>query len=89
MSAVVSPPPCALINIGNQKAVVTIYGLANTVVRITNSKSTISFALKDYADIELRIPEVKKAREILGFEAQVDLEEGIRRTAAYYRGQTA
>jgi UDP-glucose 4-epimerase len=72
-------------NIGNQKAVVTIYGLANTVVRVLNSKSPIIFARKDYADVELRIPSVQKALELLGFEAKVDLEEGIRRTADYYR----
>lgn len=72
-------------NIGNQKAVVTIYGLANTVVRVLNSKSAITFSNKDYADVELRIPSVRKAKELLGFEAKVDLEEGIRRTAEYYR----
>ena len=74
-------------NIGNQKAVVTIYGLANTVVRVLESKSSISFARKDYADVELRIPSVTKARELLGFEAKVDLEEGIRRSAEFYRSQ--
>jgi UDP-glucose 4-epimerase len=74
-------------NIGNQRAVVTIYGLANTVVRVLASNSTISFARKDYADVELRIPAVTKARELLGFEAQIDLEEGIRRTAEFYRSQ--
>lgn len=74
-------------NIGNQKAVVTIYGLANTVVRVLGSKSEITFANKDYADVELRIPSVAKARELLGFEAKIDLEEGIRRTAEFYREQ--
>lgn len=74
-------------NIGNQKAVVTIYGLANTVVRVLNSKSTISFTRKDYADIELRIPAVRKSRELLGFEAKVELDEGILRTAEFYRSQ--
>jgi len=73
-------------NIGNQKAVVTIYGLANTVVRVLGSRSPIVFTYKDYADVELRVPSVSKARELLGFEARVDLEEGIRRTAEYYRG---
>jgi UDP-glucose 4-epimerase len=36
------------------------------------------------ADIELRIPETTKARQLLAFEAKVDLEDGIRRTAAWY-----
>jgi len=72
-------------NIGNQKAVVTIYGLANTIIRVLKSQSSINFIKKNYADVELRIPAVRKAKEILGFEAEVDLEEGIRRTADYYR----
>jgi UDP-glucose 4-epimerase len=74
-------------NIGNQKAIVTIYGLANTVVRVLASESSISFARKDYVDVELRIPSVIKARELLGFEAKVDLDEGIRRSAEFYRSQ--
>lgn len=74
-------------NIGNQRAAVTIYGLANTVVRVLGSQSPIVFTRKDYADVELRIPEVKKAREKLGFEAKVDLEQGISLTAEYYRSK--
>ena len=72
-------------NIGNQKAVVTIYGLANTVLRVLGSSSPIVFVRKNYVDVELRVPAVRKARELLGFEAKVDLDEGIRRTAEYYR----
>jgi UDP-glucose 4-epimerase len=73
-------------NIGNQRAVVTIYGLANTIVRVLESKSEISFVRKDYADVELRVPSIRKAEELLGFSAKVDLEEGILRTAEHYRG---
>ena len=72
-------------NIGNQKAVTTIYGLANTVVRVLDSKSPIIFTRKDYADVELRIPSVQKASKLLGFEAKIDLEEGIQRTAKFYQ----
>lgn len=75
-------------NIGNQKAVTTIYGLASTVVRVLDSRSPITFAWKDYVDVELRVPAVKKAREILGFEAKVDLDEGIRKTSEYYQLHT-
>lgn len=73
-------------NIGNARAVVTIYGLANTIVRVLGSKSQIRFIRKDYADVELRVPNVDKARDLIGFEAQVDLEEGLRRTGEHYRG---
>jgi UDP-glucose 4-epimerase len=72
-------------NIGNARCVETIYGLANTVVRVLKSDSKISFIKKDYADVEIRVPSVQKAKEILGFEAEVDLEEGIRRTAEFYQ----
>lgn len=72
-------------NIGNQRAVTTIYGLANTVVRVLDSKSRIVFVRKDYADVELRIPSVHKALDLLGFEAKTDLDEGILLTAEYYR----
>ncbi len=72
-------------NIGNARAVVTILGLAEAVVRVLRSQSRILFTRKDYADVELRVPSVRKARELLGFEAKVDLEEGIKRTAEYYR----
>jgi UDP-glucose 4-epimerase len=72
-------------NLGNQRAVTTIFGLANTVVRVLESRSDVVFTRRDYADVELRVPAVAKAREILGFEARVDLEEGILRTADAYR----
>ncbi len=71
-------------NIGNARAVITVYGLAQTVVRVLGSKTPIRFTRKDYADIELRVPSVEKAREKIGFEAQIDLEEGIKRTAEFY-----
>ena len=73
------------LNIGNSRAVVTIYGLASAIVRVLDSPSAIRFIRKDYADVELRVPNVKKAKELIGFEAEIDLDEGIRRTAEYYR----
>ena len=72
-------------NIGNSRAITTIFGLAETICRVLKSKSVIVFKEALSADIELRIPETKKADELLGFKAKVDLEEGIRRTAQWYR----
>ena len=71
-------------NIGNSRAVTTIFGLAETVCRVLNSNSKIIFKDSLSADIELRIPETKKAREILDFVARIDLEEGILRSAKWY-----
>ena len=64
-------------NIGNARAVTTIYGLAQTVCRVLNSPSKIIFKPALSADIELRIPNTDKASELLGFNARVDLDEGI------------
>ena len=72
-------------NIGNARAVITILGLAQTVCRVLDSKSDIVFDPPLSADIAIRIPSVNKAEEILGFKAKVDLEEGIRKTADYFR----
>jgi UDP-glucose 4-epimerase len=72
-------------NIGSAKSVLTIYGLANAVIRVLNSKSVIKFAPASSADIELRIPCVEKSKRILNFEAQMDLEKGILETAKYYQ----
>lgn len=76
-------------NIGNARSVETIFGLANTVIRVLKSSSEIEFVRRDQADIELRIPKVEKARRLLGFEAKVGLEQGILQTAAYYRSELA
>ena len=70
-------------NIGNARAVVTIYGLAETVLRVTSSSSRVQFRPALSADIELRIPNVEKAKELIGFSAEVELEDGIRRTAEW------
>ncbi len=72
-------------NIGNARAVITTLGLAQTVCRVLNSKSRILFREQLSADIELRIPSVEKAEKILGFKAKVDLDEGIARTAEYFK----
>jgi UDP-glucose 4-epimerase len=72
-------------NIGNARAVVTIFGLASIIVRVLKSESKILFTSKDYVDVELRVPSITKAKKLLGFEAKVDLEEGILHTAEYFR----
>jgi UDP-glucose 4-epimerase len=73
-------------NIGNARAVITVYGLAQTVVRVLGSSSPIRFVQRNGPDVELRVPSVRKARELFGFEAKVDLDEGIRRTADWFAG---
>ena len=71
-------------NIGNARDIVTIYGLAQTICRVLKSESKIVFKPPLSVDVELRIPSIIKAQKILNFKAKVNLEEGIRRTAAWF-----
>jgi UDP-glucose 4-epimerase len=70
-------------NLGNARAVITILGLAQTICRVLKSESKIVFEAPLSADIAIRIPSVEKAKEILGFKAQIDLEEGVMKTAEW------
>lgn len=70
-------------NLGNARAVTTIYGLAQTICRVVNSDSKIIFKAPLSADIELRVPSVQKAKDLMDFEAHTDLEEGLKRTASW------
>ncbi|GAB6107656.1 NAD-dependent epimerase/dehydratase family protein [Fusibacter bizertensis] len=72
-------------NIGNSKAITTIYGLAQVVCRVLNSSSRVVFKEPLSADIDLRIPKVEKLKKILNIEAKVDLEEGIIKTTEWYK----
>jgi UDP-glucose 4-epimerase len=74
-------------NIGNARSAVTIYDLARRIKRATDAAGEIVFRPLHYTDVELRIPNVDKARNLLGFEAQVELDEGLERTVAWYRAR--
>jgi UDP-glucose 4-epimerase len=74
-------------NIGNPRSAVTIFDLAQRVKRLTGCPGEIVFAPLDYVDVELRIPNVTKAREEIGFDAQVELDDGLLKTIAWYRSR--
>jgi UDP-glucose 4-epimerase len=74
-------------NIGNPRSSVTIYELALRVKRLTGCPGEIVFAPLGYTDVELRIPNVKKARELLGWEPRIELDDGLARTIAWYRAR--
>ena len=75
-------------NIGNARSAVTIFDLAQRIKRLTGCPGEIVFQPLHYADVELRIPNVEKARELLGWKALVELDEGLARTIAWYRQRT-
>ena len=72
-------------NIGNPRSAVTIFDLAQRIMRLSGCPGQIVFAPLGYSDVELRIPNVEKARELLGWEPQVELDDGLARTIAWYR----
>lgn len=62
----------------------TILELAQKVVAMTNSKSTISFATLPSDDPKQRQPDITLAREKLGWEPKITLEQGLRPTIDYF-----
>jgi nucleoside-diphosphate-sugar epimerase len=74
-------------NIGNPRSTVTIYQLARLVIEAASSRSEIKFVPWDFADVELRVPDVKKAEQRLGYRAKIDLDVGLKRTLAWYRAK--
>jgi UDP-glucose 4-epimerase len=72
-------------NVGNQRSVVTIFDLASRIRRLMGADVEIKFRPLHYTDVEMRIPNVDKARALLGWEPKVDLDEGLARTIAWYR----
>ena len=76
-------------NIGNPRSTVTIYDLATRIKRLADAPGSIVFQEVHFQDVELRIPNVDKARELLGFEAKVELDEGLERTIEWYRSSAS
>src|SRR5215475_11059473 len=74
-------------NIGNPRSAVTIYDLAQRIKRLTGCSGEIVFAPLGYVDVELRIPNVEKARELLFWEPRVELDDGLARTIEWYRAK--
>jgi UDP-glucose 4-epimerase len=77
-------------NIGNDKEI-TILELARLILRLAGAGTQISFVPYQQAyesgfeDMPRRVPDVSKAEKLLGFRAQVPLEEGLQRTIAWFQ----
>jgi dTDP-glucose 4,6-dehydratase len=67
------------VNLGNPDHEVTMLALAETCIRLTGSQSEIVFEALPIDDPRERRPDITRARQILGWEPEVALEEGIRR----------
>jgi len=74
-----------IFNIGNPKGTVTISSLAEKIISLCKTKSKIVYVPKNYIDVELRIPSIEKAEELLCFKPKVDLNTGIKKTFEWYK----
>jgi dTDP-glucose 4,6-dehydratase len=74
------------VNIGNPKEV-SMLELAKLIVRLTGSQSELAFVPRPEDDPALRRPDITRARELLGWEPQVPLEDGLKRTIEWFRTQ--
>ena len=72
------------INIGNTKET-TINELAKTIKKITKSNSKISFKPLPPDDPKRRSPDITKAKQILGWKPEVDLETGLQKTINWFK----
>jgi len=72
------------VNIGNPHEM-TIKQFAEEIIRITGTKSRIEHRPLPVDDPKVRQPDISRAREILGWQPQVDFDEGITQTIEYFR----
>lgn len=80
--------PHQTFNIGNPQATITVLGLAETLIRLTGSRSTIQFKPHPGPEVEMRVPDISKARDLLAYHPKVGLEEGLQRSIAWYKCHT-
>ena len=75
---------CGPVNVGNPSEF-TILELAEKILRLTGSKSRVAFKPLPSDDPVRRCPDISLAKQALGWEPRVELEEGLDRTIAYFR----
>jgi dTDP-glucose 4,6-dehydratase len=69
------------VNLGNPDEK-SLLELAETVLRLTGSSSQIVFESLPVDDPQVRQPDITRAKQLLGWEPEVELEEGLRKTIA-------
>jgi GDP-L-fucose synthase len=77
-------PSCDPVNLGTDEEV-TIRHLAGTILRLSGSKAKLKFDASKPSGQPRRNCDTRKAREKVGFEAKIGLEEGLRRTIEWYK----
>jgi dTDP-glucose 4,6-dehydratase len=67
------------VNLGNPNEM-TLLELAETVIEVTESRSEIVYEALPVDDPQVRQPDITRARQLLGWEPEIELPEGLRRT---------
>ena len=75
------------VNIGNPREL-TVLEFAELINRLTGNPAGIVFEAKRIqGDPQQRRPDITRARQLLGWEPKVSLEEGLQKTIEYFRGR--
>ncbi len=74
------------INLGNPHEI-TVKELAERIIKMTGSKSKIEFRKLPEDDPMQRRPDITKAKNILGWEPKIELEEGLEQTIKYFKAR--
>ena len=74
------------VNIGNPNEL-SILAFAEKILALTGSGSTLEHHPRPVDDPTVRRPDISLARSLFGWEPRIDLDEGLRRTIAHFRGR--
>ena len=75
------------VNLGSQREV-TVLAMAESVKRLVGGSCGIRFEPLPQDDPKRRCPDISRAKRLLGWQPEVPLEVGLRRTLDWFRGQT-
>jgi len=71
-------------NIGNPQATTTVLGLAEKIIEMTKSKSKIVFKAHPGPEVEMRVPDIEKAKTLLNYEPKYSLDKGLGLAIEWY-----
>jgi UDP-glucuronate decarboxylase len=73
------------VNLGNPNEM-SLIDLAKMIIELTESRSEIVFEALPVDDPQVRQPDITRAKQLLGWEPEIDIREGLRRTIEQYSG---
>ncbi|MEK6228690.1 MAG: NAD-dependent epimerase/dehydratase family protein [Actinomycetota bacterium] len=71
------------VNIGNPSEM-SLLEMAELIIELTESRSEVVYEALPVDDPQVRQPDITRARELLGWEPEVEVREGLRRTIEFY-----